>query len=213
MNAMEKALKQHNELLAMVIRHLPPMTPEIKQKWIENPKALSAALRRVLSPCHTQFSVWQTVEIGRHTAAGVTEQITRHNNELSISDVASELMQKVTPEPKPMLLELVCITGCDLGLSGNVSVLKVLERAYAFGLRLCPQITAAELALQHACLLAKGERIVITSQAIKHSDQKNYMFELVCEEEGCWIDGFGCSPRNLWPASWQWVFVRDTTVE
>ena len=105
-------------------------------------------------------------------------------------------------------VELVVVTSHDVGLEGNYTTTQMFTAAAAHGLSKCPAEVGLQLRLQYDDQ-PSGEWLLIAMEPIAVSDHVLYVFSVVHDDDGCWLDtGYG-HPDGVWYADFRWVFLRS----
>jgi hypothetical protein len=146
------------------------------------------------------------VTLGTHRTAEELETATwKEGNK--VSPAASRIFKKITVAQVPVELELVVVSGEDLGFRFAVSPSEIRAKAQVFGLQICPAEVGPQLRRAYKTQ-RRGECLLIAMDPILDSDHWIFVFDVAHDADGlCLNTGYDGPGTKNHPA-WSWVFVR-----
>lgn len=178
----KKIARQTGKLISRIAENLPDMDFELRDKWIQNPKALRKAIRKALclpDPV-PKFNVWRTLKLGVGPKDATSFKEALRQGGWKLSEHAEQMIDgcgfKVSSEE--MEVDLVNVSIKELGFEGYAEVEHAYQRADDLGLGICPFDVGLQLALQHNDQL-EGLDFMIGMEPL-HTDSKYgpYIFNL-----------------------------------
>ena len=205
---------QKFEILAAISKSAPAIFGEMDsttaQSWIENPKGLQKVLKKALCPSveTINFPIWKTIELGTGLKTADDFRKAIEASGYKISKWASDILNKqaFTVASEKTELDLVKITGVDLGFTKNVTRKKIYDRAIKLGLELCPNESGPQLRLQYKDQ-PNGEWLYIAIEPIVVSDGDLNVFLVKRDDDDPWLNASCDSLGDLWGPESMWVFV------
>jgi len=129
--------------------------------------------------------------------------------------------ERFTPERRPRVVEIACLSVADLGLAEGATYDRLAARALAAGLGPCPLELGPHLRLQ---FLDQAEgavgppatrhrappgSVTVASVPLDDRDETPKGFYLRCIEGVPWLRGYWARPDNVWHPEDLLVFARD----
>lgn len=153
------------------------------------------------------FPTWKTVRLGTYPAtADLRTALTSAG--CSISNWASDILDKTTLATEETEVELVRILVAELGFKWGATRAQIYDRAREFGFDLCPAEVGPQLRQQYPDQ-PMGEWIRVGMEPITVSDGVLSVFHVACFGSGLWLRaGYGVNPGDRWGPGGRWVFVR-----
>ncbi len=142
--------KQMAKFVARIAENLPnddQMTPDDRQKWINNPSALRKALHEIFCPT-PEFRTWKTIKIG--TGFKTVDEFRGAFKVISVC--ADEMLDSepvFTIASQEVELNLVRTSVAELGFKRGAQRCEIYGRAKELGLDLCPAEVALHLRLEY----------------------------------------------------------------
>jgi len=181
----------------------------------EELKALNRFLRKENPWPHLatldEIPVWRSVKLGGHKSyRGYCQSLTRNGNR--VSEWGMDILKNVRVKRNPTEVNLVLVTGRDLGFSNAVKRSAIYAKALSLGLKLCDAEVGP--ALREQCRerypdQPRNEHFYIGMQPIKGSDGELRIFLLENEDSLVyWLHGWHGDPDRSWDPNDQWVFVK-----
>ncbi len=207
---MEKAISNDHEFIAQVIRALPKhMGHDVKQGWIENPRALAKALSEALCPpleCDYGFPFLGTIRLGSHLSV---DELYRSivGQKDKIDTIANDMLTRTSLSP---------ITDCDVILL-NASVFEltgkkratnreVKESIRAKGYEICPAEVGPQLRRQYRNQ-PKGEWLNIAMDPMFDKDGSLFIYSVACCAGEYWLRSSGGGDEHYWNGEDRFVFI------
>lgn len=152
------------------------------------------------------FPVWRRIVIGAHeSAVGYEAAIEAKGNRLT--DWARQILTKTPVASSREELELVLVTGAQLGFDKAATRAQIYERAAAFGLVPCPAEVGLALREQYQ-EQPLGEWILVAMEPIEVSDRYPVVFGVERDDGGRWLNASSGNAVNEWDPGNRWVFLR-----
>lgn len=156
-----------------------------------------------------QFRTWRTVKLGEYpTRESLKSALTDAGHK--ISDWAKDILGKPAFKISPDLtdLELVRVSVGELGFKSGAKLKDIYDRAWEWGLMLCPPEVGPQLRLQYKDQ-PKGEWLLIAMEPISASAGDLDVFRVRRHDGGAsWLSAFYGNPDFVWDAGRVWVFAR-----
>lgn len=170
--------------------------------------ALMTGQGLALQPIVCSFPTWKTIKLGTLKNVGAIRKALKEQG-YSVGDLASDILGKpaFTVSPTETQLDLVVVSGRDLGFKNSVTCKEIYDRALEQGLALCPNEVGPQLRLQYA-EQPQGEWLLVAMEPITDSDGGLRVFDVECHSGGRWLYGSLGEPGSVWDADRRWVFVR-----
>ena len=208
MNNQNTYHRQTAQMIAFVAQNFPDMSADVMQGWIENPRALKRALMEALCPPGV-FPVWRTIKLGVSPKNSDEARKALRDKECFIGDCADDILNKVvfTTSAVEKEIDLVNVSVGELGFTGNGATSKdIYNRAFEFGLELCPAEVGPQLRLQyHEQTNHEWFRIAMEPIDDSRGDPSVFIVE---NSEGLYLHGGRGHPKDVWPCVYRWLFVR-----
>ena len=181
---------------------LEKLTSKEGEKWL-------SAFKRFLRKENPwpQFPTWRTIKLGTHKSVkSLVEAIEAKG--FKIGDWARNIAKNVTLAEKMTEVELVVVTGHDVGLEGNYTTIQMFTAAAAHGLSKCPAEVGLQLRLQYDDQ-PNNEWLLIAMEPIADSDCGLNVFNVAHIGFGCWLRTNYGHPGNVCFTDDRWVFLRS----
>ncbi len=207
----ECAMSLDREFVSCVVKNLPEASDDVKERWVKNPASLKKALRAALCPPQQepQFPVWKTVKIG--TGLKSFDDFLREfrGQSIKVSDWATDMMQRPAfgVADQQQEVDLVVVSGADLGFTKAAPRSKIYRRAIKLGLQLCPAEVGPQLRLQYADQ-PMDEWLLIGMEPLRDSGGTLCVFGVGRDSDGLWLGSYYGRPDYMWDPDYRWVFVR-----
>ncbi|HCR41789.1 TPA: hypothetical protein DIV45_00210 [Patescibacteria group bacterium] len=104
-------------------------------------------------------------------------------------------------------VNLVIVTGSDLGFTKAMPRKDIYEKALSLGYKLCPPEVGPQLRLQYMDQ-PKGEWLLVAMEPIVDSRDGPCLFDVEHDDDGLWLICYCDCPDDVWVAGGRWVFVR-----
>lgn len=187
---------------------VPPMNDLVAKLMGMDGTTWREALVRFLrkeNPWHA-FTVWRRVILGAHkTVAGYAAAFEDKGNRMT--DWAGQILAKTPVAATREELELVLVTGAQLGFNAATTRAQIYERAAAFGLIPCPAEVGPALREQYQ-EQPLGEWILVAMEPIEDSDRCPSVFRVGRRDGGRWLSANVGRAGNEWGPGVLWVFLR-----
>ncbi len=158
-----------------------------------------------------KFPTWRTVKLGTHKT--VEEFITAiEAGGSQLSKWARDIITKVTLAKEPTELDLVVITGSDVGLEGRYTTAQVNAAAEAHGLLKCPAEVGPALREQYP-EQPKGEGLHVAMEPVADSDDNFSVFLVAHSDDDRWLSARSGRPDRVWRSGCRWIFARGKPVK
>jgi len=147
----------------------------------------------------------ENVEIGGKTAEQlIAEMEAAHIN---ISDYAKSMMKNrdFIPGKKREEATLIRLTVADLGFKTSATTDQIYERAQTLGLELCPPDTGPNYRLKYRNQ-PLNEWVRIGMKQIADSGGYPFVFRLVRDGDGLWLDNYWATPGLEWHPDGKFAF-------
>lgn len=147
----------------------------------------------------------ENVEIGGKTAEQlIAEMEAAHIN---ISDYAKSMMKNrdFIPGKKREEATLIRLTVADLGFKTSATTDQIYERAQTLGLELCPPDTGPNYRLKYRNQ-PLNEWVRIGMKQIADSGGYPFVFRLVRDGDGLWLDNYWATPGLEWHPDSEFAF-------
>ncbi|MEK7638028.1 MAG: hypothetical protein AAB375_01200 [Patescibacteria group bacterium] len=156
-----------------------------------------------------QFPVWKTITLGTFkTVDGLRASLVSAG--FRISDYAGRILAKNSMSPKKTKLDLVIVSGTDLGFTQAARRDTIYARALELGLRLCPAEVGPQLRLQYPDQ-PPGEWLLIAMEPLADSGGYLKVFSVEHVGSGRWLYSYYGEPGHAWYPAGRWVFLAPRT--
>ena len=156
----------------------------------------------------TKFKIRWTIILHPHLKVDVLRKEIIDAGFKINSKWADPILNKMPLVPKEMTLDLVAPSIAELGFPGGASRKDFYNRAFEYGLELCPPQTGPELRLIHRNQL-RGEWFRIAMEPIVGDDGDLYVFGVDRAGFGSWLDARSSGPpEEVWGPDCRWIFVQ-----
>ena len=203
--------RQTAKFLAVVGENMPELSGEVMQGWIQNPKAVQEALKKIFCPPggNPQFKVWKTIKLGTDFKTADDFRKALKDGGFRISDWANDILGKSTFKvvAEETEIDLVVISVTELGFKKGATREDIYKRAQELGLEMCPPEVGPQLRLQYKDQ-PNGEWLIIGMEPITDSDDDLRVFDVGCNDSGLWLRSRWSGPGGFWHPDDRWVFVR-----
>lgn len=151
---------------------------------------------------------WKTVQLGTHKSHQDLRKALLKDG-FKIGDWCDDILKRISVAPKPTTVELVLVTGAELGFPNGASRKNIYNKAFNFGLDPCPAEVGPQLRLQYS-EQPNGEWILIGMEPIADSDGGLGVLCVAHDDYGRWLNGNNGRPGNFWDGDNRWVFCRKS---
>lgn len=203
--------RQTATFLAVVGQNMPEISADAMQGWIENPRALQNTLRNALCPPETaaaprEFKTWKTIKIGTHkTVKDLSQALT--DGGFQIGDHAAQILKKTSLADTETEIELVDVSGAELGFTKSYRRYELYARAEKFGLDLVPAEAGPQARLQYTDQ-PLVEWKLMAMEPIADSDGNLGVFGVERFVGGPSLSANYGDPGDEWGPDDHWVFAR-----
>lgn len=156
----------------------------------------------------SRFVLWKTIKLGVGLATVDDFCNAFSTSGLRCSQGAIYMLSKseFAVAGKFTEVDLVVVSGRDLGFEANMRYAQICARAKELGLELCPAEVGPQLRLQHLDQ-PNGEQVVIAMEAICDSYGYLNVFCLEHDDSGRWLVAYYGNPGSIWYPDSEFVFV------
>lgn len=155
-----------------------------------------------------ELRVFRTVKLGTEKGGkDFAKDIEGKRMKVSMAagDLLANLGFRITP--KEMELDLVAITGKELGFEEPTEFQNIVVKAKEMGLQLCPAQVGPELRLQYDDQ-PPGPWLVIGMEPMNDSKGSPKLFGLGWNDNGLHLETYGAAARSPFPIDHKIVFVQ-----
>jgi hypothetical protein len=127
-------------------------------------------------PVKTDFSIWKTVDLGRHrfeNTMSIRKALSKAG--CGLDHTSDQMLHRVGSANQKKKTRLVRLTLMALGFAKNATLGEIYKKAHERGLLLCPSETVLQLAIWYKNQ-PKGERLIIAMEPIIDSDGQPRIF-------------------------------------
>lgn len=151
---------------------------------------------------------WKTIKLGTGLTTADDFRNAVKSNDLRINDWGNDILGKpeFTAALEPVEVDLVVMSGADLGFKGNVRFDQICTRAKELGLELCPAEGGPQLRLQYLDQ-PKDEWLVVAMEAIRDSYGDLLVFCVAHYDGGLWLYARCSNPDSTYNPGSRFVFV------
>lgn len=186
------------------------MTKQARQSWIgmktpELTRVLSQLVFLTTSKV-ASFPIWKTIKLGtRPNPAGYRKALKKARVE--IGTYADQILTKTGVAAVEGDVDLVRITGAELGFTQAATRAEIYERAFSLGLERCPAEVGPRLREEYLDQ-PNSDWVLIGMEPIAGSDGDLRVFHLGRGGGGqSWLDADWGRPGHRWSPEGSWVFV------
>ena len=148
-----------------------------------------------------------TIEIGTHkTVKSLRRAVLKSG--ASIFRWADDILNKVELSKSKQSLDLVSLSGKELGFSKATQLEDIAKAGTSLGLYPCPAEAAPQFIRQCSDILKKGEILIFVMEPIYDSYADLMLFYVERNGYECWLGAYGGRPGDLYHAGVRFVFVR-----
>lgn len=178
--------------------------PKQKPAEVKPPTVVAAAVQP--SAGVTRAVVWKTVTLGLHSS-GTEYGKAMKKAGFNVSDWASDILKKTPIATEPQELDLVLVTGAQLGFTTLTLYDHICRRAKERRYDLCPAEVALALRLASTDQPV-GEWFVVAMEALTDSGGYLRVFSVGRRGVGSWLDTYSGNPDDQWNPKFSFVFVQ-----
>jgi len=212
--------KQTAKFIATICENTPKLTSEVMQAWIQSSLALQRALTtsldvELVNGDPPLIQVWKELTIGGKTALDLLAELDdkdmfRGDGRALVQEVHDEYTSK-GPLPQETF-KFVRISVKELGFAKPTTFRRILDRATALGLELCPPMAAPHLRLDYDTQ-PEDEELIVACIPVKNRGESNRqdMFCLCYDSDNMSLDQALLHDEHLGTRAWkpnvEFVFV------
>ncbi|TAL50584.1 hypothetical protein EPN81_02415 [Patescibacteria group bacterium] len=152
------------------------------------------------------FPTWKLIKLGLHKSPEAYASVLEAKGH-KINKWARDILMKITCSQEVVDLELVDVSGAELGFTQVYTARECYERAVTFGLYPCPAETGPATRDQYNDQPA-GEYRRIAMEAIADSGGGLNVFDVYRDGGELWLETDSGHPDNRWNPGHRWVFCR-----
>ncbi len=153
-----------------------------------------------------EFKTWKTIELGRYRSGqGLLKAL--KNKFFNIETGDYRVFDSIIVAKYPTKIELVLVTGTDLGFTEDAPLDAIYDRAKELGLDLVPAEVGPQLRLAYTDQ-PLNEWMVMAMEPIMVSDGDLDVFSVGRHDGGRWLDSYYGNPGDMWSPDYRWVFAR-----
>ncbi len=153
-----------------------------------------------------QFPTWRVIKLGLHKTPEAYVAALEAKGK-KISKWARDILAKVTCSQKVVYLELVDVSGAELGFTEVYTTRELYERAATFALYPCPAETGPATRDQWEDQLP-GDWRRIAMKAISDSVRGLGVFNVEHDGDELWLRASDGRPGAQWNPGGRWIFCR-----
>lgn len=158
-----------------------------------------------------EFPTWKTVGLGMYGSIDELNEAIKETG-AKITAYAQRMLDTVTLRLKPQVtLELVLVSGTQLGLEKGGTVEQIYAAGKSLGLDLCPPEVGALLRIKYRNQ-KKREVIRLAMEPIAFGSGYLGVFSVERDEGGLHLGISGGIPTSFYSPDIRWVFVRRKSV-
>lgn len=152
--------------------------------------------------------VWKTIKLGARKTADEYRQALKAAG-CRIGDWADEILGKLSFAASQLETEvdLVVLSGGDLGFKHNARYSDICVRALELGLQLCPAAVGPALRLVYG-EQPRDEWLRIAMEPLTDSGGYRFIFAVAQDYIALWLSGVDGDPEFLWGTDDRFVFIR-----
>lgn len=150
--------------------------------------------------------VWKTIKLGTHKTTDALKKALMDKGRC-ISNLAADILAKVTVSPTEAELDLVVVSVAELGFKDGALYEDICGRAQEFGLELCPAETGPQLCLQYYDQ-PLGEWVRLALKAIRDAGGSLRVFGVELYDDGLWLISICGGHGRFYGGSHRFAFVR-----
>ena len=149
--------------------------------------------------------LWRSITLGAYTDLE-SLRVALGEGGFRMSEWSRDLLTKVSLAPSRTEINLVLLSGAQLGFSYDPCLREVVESARKRGLEPCPNEVGPLLRMQYPRHPEVGS-IHVVMEPIADLDGKLCMFTLEQHEDSSWLVADSAVPKGRWSLKDLWVFV------
>ncbi|KKW31675.1 MAG: hypothetical protein UY76_C0053G0007 [Candidatus Uhrbacteria bacterium GW2011_GWA2_52_8d] len=153
-----------------------------------------------------QFPTWKVIKLGLHKSPEAYALALEAKGR-KISKWARDILAQITCSQEVVELELVDVSGAELGFREAYTTRECYERAATFGLYPCPAETGSATSDQYDDQ-PPGEWRRIAMEAIADSGGVLHVFNVGHGGVDLWLGTSDGRPEDRWDPDRRWVFCR-----
>jgi hypothetical protein len=157
-------------------------------------------------PKPTEFQVWKTVKLGAKKSPADYRKALKSQG-VSIGTYADQILDKVTVAQVETEVDLVRVTGKQLGFTRATRRDVIYERAKSLGLKLCSAEVGPAIRLDYKDQ-PKGEWFLIGMEPLLGADGRPLFYVARDSGGAVWLSSDWGGPGYEWRPEDEWVFVR-----
>lgn len=159
------------------------------------------------APERRDFPVWKTIQLGRHQDVDGYRKAFKAAG-MKISNWGNDILGKTTLSPELVDLDLIQVSGKDLGFTRQTRRDEIYRRALEMGLELCPPEAGPALREQYP-EQPKGDWHLIAMEPIADSDGNLGVFSVERNGGRRWLNAHDGPPDDEWSPESVWIFSRS----
>lgn len=167
---------------------------------------LLAGELKVVEVLTRQVPVWKTVKLGTCKTPNEYRKALKSAGR-RIGELGDDILDRITCAKEEIDLDLVVLSGRDLGFKSGARYADICAKAQEFGLERCPAEAGPALRLQYGDQ-PRGEWLRIAMEAIAARNGVLLIFGVVQDVVASSLYGTYGHPDYLWSASDRFVFGR-----
>jgi len=152
-----------------------------------------------------QFKIWKTITLGLHTSTEYYKILNKDYKGLP-GRYLNWILRKILISQEVMEVDLVIITGQEMGFEESVSRTAICDRAIELGLQKCPDEVGPALRNQYLDQ-PYGEWLVIGMDPITYHNGGLYLLSVGSNISGLWFILEHGHPNCIWNPDTKWVFI------
>lgn len=180
------------------------LSGEEGKQWLDGLKRFLRKENPWVAP--KTFPTWKKIRVGTDRSVDSLRSALRRDG-FKISDWANDILGKISVCPEEREVELVLVSGADLGQIEPESRKRIFERASEHGLERCHPEVGPQLRQQYHDQ-PMGEWLLIGMDPVTDSDGRPGVFNVVRRGGGSWLGTHCGDPGYLWLPGSRWVFAR-----
>lgn len=175
------------------------------QMFVDFAKALVAEARRIRIADGT-FTTWKTVRIGTSPDEAALKRELKGAG-CKVGGYASDLMTKIVIATQPQDVELVRVTGLDLGFEKAATLRDILAKGQALGLKKCVPEVGPQLRKVYEDQ-PQGEWLWVAMDPVTGSDGGPRVFYVYGHSGKLWLDAYYCNLDGQFDPVVMFVFSK-----
>ncbi|MBI2644163.1 MAG: hypothetical protein HYW95_01485 [Candidatus Wildermuthbacteria bacterium] len=172
---------------------------------IKEERDFASILRRDQQVLVPEFKIWKTVKLGLRKSPREYRKAL-DEGKYQIGTYASQILDKTSCSQEVVEVDLVLVTGSQLGFKVATRRDLIYKRALELGLQRCPGEVGPAMREQYLDQ-PMDEWFLIGMDPITDSDGNLRVFIVVHDGSGLWLDGSNGDPDRVWNPGFRWAFV------